>query len=182
MSKWWQDCYIWVNYPFKTITATRTVIKENVRVCFCSLCVCEKNDPYNARQEKPLYCTRGSKKWWRIRRAAVKCSHSSQTCGQEGRDRAGALKVKPQMSAVWWSSNMSHRKEKSHSRPTLEVRCYLEDTLSWRSRWAAETKASVHPRPVKVMTRRLCTVTVLLENRAQKWALPSCCAHTGAGY
>lgn len=105
----------------------------------------------------------------RLTAAAARCSPSSQPApppgGQEGEEGAGALEVEPQTSAVWRLFDERATGDTARRNPSadaiLEVRSYLEepliqraaDPLSW---W--ETKASVYPRLVNVMARRLCIV------------------------
>nr|XP_033947194.1 zinc finger BED domain-containing protein 4-like [Pseudochaenichthys georgianus] len=105
----------------------------------------------------------------RVTAAAARCDLSSQPAqppgGQEGEEGARAPEVEPQMSAVWRLFDARATEDIARRNPSadamLEVRSYLEepliprtaDPLSW---W--ESKASVYPRLVKVMARRLCIV------------------------
>ncbi|KAI4818229.1 hypothetical protein KUCAC02_011581 [Chaenocephalus aceratus] len=105
----------------------------------------------------------------RVTAAAARCDLSSQPVqppgGQEGEEGARAPEVEPQMSAVWRLFDARATEDIARRNPSadamLEVRSYLEepliprtaDPVSW---W--ESKASVYPRLVKVMARRLCIV------------------------
>ncbi|KAJ4922851.1 hypothetical protein JOQ06_025923 [Pogonophryne albipinna] len=95
----------------------------------------------------------------RVAAAAARCDLSSQPAqpsgGQEGEEGARAPEVEPHMSAVWRLFDARATEDIARRNPSadamLEVR--TADPLSW---W--ESKASVYPRLVKGMARRLCIV------------------------
>ncbi|XP_077155210.1 E3 SUMO-protein ligase ZBED1-like [Ranitomeya variabilis] len=104
----------------------------------------------------------------RITAAAARCSLNSQPPPPGGPEEVGARAPQvepPQMSAVWRVFDERATEDAARRNPSadamLEVRSYLEEPLIQRAAdpltwW--ESKASIYPRLVKVMTRRLCIV------------------------